>query len=819
MPLRRRKGAARVPRRRIRKLRLFSLLTLLGLLSLAAFTVGLVRAIASEIPALDPAHQQRIEANGYVYSSNGHSVLAVLRGSESRVLVRSKEIDPRIMQAIVAVEDKRFWQHRAVDVRGIVRAAWADLRAKNVVQGGSTITQQFIKNAYVSNDRAIGRKLREAALAWQLEQRWSKLRILTAYLNTIYFGNGAYGVQQAAVTYFHHPARPLTLAEAALLAGIPKDPSLYDPVANPREARARRAFVLRTMLDQGLVTREAFRRARHAPMPAPASVSLPDTQRPNAAQYFVNYVKQQLVDHYGSACVFGGGLRVTTSVDLRLQKLARNSIARWLGNPNGPAGALVAVDPGDGRVLAMVGGRNFRRSQFNLAVQGERQPGSAFKPFVLADALERGVSPVTRFVSKPVVIPFDNRLWSVHNYEGDYLGSIDLEAATIHSDNSVYAQLTSVVGPAAIADTAKRLGITSPLKGYLSIGLGAQAVNPLEMARAFSTFARGGVRVDGSLLGNHPRAILAVGKARNGHCGKSQLNRPVGRRAVSPRTAAYVSSILQKVVREGTGTKAALGDGRPVAGKTGTTENYGDAWFVGYTPQLATAVWVGYPKGLRPMLTEFHGDPVAGGTYPALIWKTFMQLALAYRKDAPETFPTPPTEYSVAANVVFRDGRLERDNGVCHNVRSLSFFSGSGPEAVARCKPNEVEVPQLVGSTLQAATARLRAQPLTPNVISKPAAPRQRLGVVLRQFPRGGTLSSFEKVTLVVGKPLYGIVPKVVGMSLPRARRQLERVQLDPRVVPSATGRPGRVLFQAPAGGVAAAPGMDVKLVVAGVGG
>jgi penicillin-binding protein 1A len=287
------------------------------------------------------------------------------------VIVTSDQIAPVVKQAIVAVEDRRYWEHRGVDVRGIARAVWSDIRHKEVVQGGSTITQQFVKNTVTENDRTISRKLKEAALAWQLERRWSKDRILTAYLNTIFFGNGAYGIQMAARVYFDKPARDLTLAEAALLAGIPANPAAYDPVTSPRAARARRDTVLGLMRTQGLVTRADYEKALEAPLPRPEDVRIPGAQRP--AQYFAEYVKQQLIPYYGSGKVFGGGLRVQTSIDLELQNLARDAIGKWLPDPKGPAAALVAIDPRDGRVLAMVGGSSFRKSQFNLAVQGERQ--------------------------------------------------------------------------------------------------------------------------------------------------------------------------------------------------------------------------------------------------------------------------------------------------------------------------------------------------------------------------------------------------------------------------------------------------------------
>ncbi|TMK26823.1 MAG: penicillin-binding protein, partial [Actinobacteria bacterium] len=362
--------------RRIRKLRLLLILLILLLLGFASFAFGMVTAISSQIPTCDPARVQH-EVDGHIYANDDHTILATLRGSESRILVRTDEIHPWMLQAIVAVEDKRFYQHRGVDLRGIARAVWADVTSKHVVQGGSTITQQFVKNSCVTSKRTISRKLKEAALAWQLEQHWSKDRILTAYLNTIYFGNGAYGIQRAAQTYFNTSAKKLTLPQAALLAGLPADPSGYDPVTSPKAAHARRAEVLRDMLDQHDITAADFRRANRAPLPRAKNVRLPGIQGP--APYFANYVKQQLISKYGTRRVFGGGLNVQTTIDLRLQRLARKAIESVLTATGGPAAALVAIRPRTGEILAMYGGDNFRESQFNLAVQGERQAGSSFK--------------------------------------------------------------------------------------------------------------------------------------------------------------------------------------------------------------------------------------------------------------------------------------------------------------------------------------------------------------------------------------------------------------------------------------------------------
>jgi penicillin-binding protein 1A len=798
---RRRESPTPKKRRRIRKLRLLVLTLALFVLALSSFTFGLVTAIAGEIPKLDPS-RQRHEVNTRIYDSTGKRILAVLRGNENRVLVEYADIAPVMKQAIVAIEDRRYFEHRGVDLRAIGRALWADVAKKGVVQGGSTITQQFIKNTYVKNQRSIGRKLREAALAWQLEQQWSKKKILTAYLNTIYFGNGAYGVDQAALTYFGHHAKRLNLAESALLAGLPADPSRYDPVTNPRAARARRETVLKTMLELGSISEKQFKAANRAPLPT--DVRPPDTRGPGG--YFTNYVIQQLVDRYRTRGVYGGGLTVKTTLDLELQKIGHRAIARWLKDENGPAAALVAVDPRDGAIKAMIGGSNFRESQFNLAVQGERQAGSAFKPFVLAAALNAGVSPATEFISKPTTIPLGDKLWSVSNYEDEYLGPTDLETATIHSDNSVYAQLTALVGPRNVRKMAHRLGIKSDLNDYFAIGLGAEAVNPLEMARAFSTFANGGRRIDGSIFGNRPRAIVSVTKEGE----RAKQNKIVQRPALPEEKAKLINQILQKVITSGTGRKAALSD-RPAAGKTGTTENYGDAWFVGYTPQLAVAVWVGYANNLTPMLTEYDDEPVAGGTFPALIWKSFMEPALKYLKHEPGYFDSPSLPYSVPISVVQRNGQLMADNGICRGTKNVWVFSGDGPKRTADCKPNEVQVPRVVGSTLDEAKGRLAAQPLRYDLVFKPAVKGQRLDVVLGQIPKRGTLSAHDEVILILAKPRFGVVPSVVGLPVDSAVRRLERLKLQPAVV---GGSDGRVIRQEPRGRIAAAPGMPIRLVV-----
>jgi penicillin-binding protein 1A len=789
--------------RRIRKLRLLAVVVAFGLLGIAMFNFGLIVSIRSQLPSLDPS-RHRDQQNGIVYAANGQTVLLVLRGDESRTVVRDDQISPWIKYAIVAIEDRRFWEHRGVDVRGILRAAWQDVTKGKVVEGGSTITQQFIKQAFVSDQKSIARKLREAAFAWQLEQKWTKTEILDAYLNTIFFGNQAYGVEQASQIYFGHHADHMTVAEAAMLAGIPQDPTLYDPVLHPEHMRARRHEVLQAMVDQRLISVADLRKADATPLPSAKTIQHPSVQ--GQAPYFANYVREELLATYPRDKVFGGGLKVRTTIDLGLQKLAQQAVQKWLPSPDGPQAALVALDPQTGAIKAMVGGRNYHESQFNLATQRNRQVGSSFKPLVLATALREGIAPQTTFESGPVTINADGRLWSVDNYEGESLGVTDLSNAMVHSDNTVFAQLTALVGPKNVAHTAAMLGIKR-LHGYFSIGLGAEAVSPVEMARAYAAFANGGDRVDGSITGDMPRAIAMVQDPDGLHA-----NAPVRKEVLSSGDAGTIARILQGVVQSGTGTAAAI-PGWSIAGKTGTTENYGDAWFVGFTPQLVVAVWVGYPTKLVSMTTDFHGSPVVGGTYPALIFKAFMQEAIKYpplELDPSASFASPSTDYVGGATVVNRGGKLMRDNGYCKNAKSVAFYGGVDLPT-ADCKPNEVDVPRVIGETLAGARAARERQPRTPEVIYKPATPTQRLGVVLGQFPKSGTLSSYDKVQIVVAKPLHGAVPRVVGLKLAAAKARLAKRGL--KVVVTG-GSSGKVVGQAPRGNVAAAPGMTVTLAV-----
>jgi penicillin-binding protein 1A len=651
------------PRRRvrIRKLRLFALLLGLGILAAVSTVFGMMMAVASDLPKLE----QPATRNSIIYDRDGHRI-GVLTGNEKRLFLREDQIAPMMKHAIIAIEDRRFYTNDGVDLRGIGRALYQDIVQQKVVQGGSTITQQFVKNALAAQDeRTVFQKLREAALAYHLTRQWSKEQILRNYLNTIYFGNGAYGIEAAARTYFqaNHPgcdekpgincAARLEPHEAALLAGMVASPSAYDPIANPEAALARRTLVLRNMLQQDFLTREQYDDAVEQPLPDRGDLQPPaeDTLYP----YFTSWVKQQVVDRLGGGqegarLAFEGGLRVRTTIDGELQVAAQEAIDNWLPNPDGPRAALVAIHNDTGEVRALVGGddQSYNDLPFNLATQGRRQPGSAIKPFILAEALRQGISPNSVWASKKMTfdVPKSKEIFTVNNYEGAYSGITTLARATTFSDNSVFAQVGIKIGTRKIARLAERMGIRTNVSTNWAMTLGGleEGVSPLDMAHAYETFASGGDLVYGTLSpgSDNPRDERApgpVGIRRIEHEEDDEwkpITLPDGERAVNHRktrnvleqsVAEQVGSLLQNVVKVGTGTRAQVGT-LAISGKTGTTEGYGDAWFVGWTPDYTIAVWVGYPNEFKSMETEFQGQPVAGGTYPAGIFKTFVEAIL-----------------------------------------------------------------------------------------------------------------------------------------------------------------------------------------------
>jgi len=590
-------------------------------------------------PACDLADLKpvAIGQNTFVYAADG-SLLGAIPAERNRQPVGLSRMSTWLPRATVAIEDRRFYEHGGLDPTGIARALWANLRARELVQGGSTITQQLVRNLYISRERTVQRKLKEACLAIKLNQKWSKRRILSTYLNQVYFGSLAYGAEAAAQTYFSRPARSLTLPQAALLAGLIKAPSAFDPFTAPAQALARRSQVLDAMLRMKAITpaqHDWAVRQRLALRPGRLYTQIREP-------YFFGYVRDQLIAAYGAETVRSGGLKVYTTIVPRYQRLAEQAIRQTLTEPSDPSAAIVSIEPSTGAIRAMaavIPGR--RNNQFNLLSQARRQPGSTFKTFVLAAAVDMGIDPATTsYVSAPFVYrPVENgncddgSWWCVKTYDSSYYGWTSIERATLRSDNTVFAQLTLDVTPKRVAAMAKRLGVKTPLDvrgAYVpALGLGSIAVSPLDMAAAYSTIAAGGVRAETTAI---RKVVLQNGTVDR----RAGWGRPHRKRVVPEGVAAVVTRILAENIQYGTGTRA--GFGRPAAGKTGTTTDNADAWFVGYVPQLDTAVWVGYPGGEIPM-QSVHGIAVTGGSFPAEIWRLYMEPAL--EKTPALDFPEP----------------------------------------------------------------------------------------------------------------------------------------------------------------------------------
>jgi penicillin-binding protein 1A len=558
-------------------------------------------------------------SNSFLFASDG-SLLGVIPSSTNRQPLRLDKMSPWLPKATVAIEDARFWQHGALDYQGIARALFKNASAGRIVQGGSTITQQLVRNLYIGKaDRTLSRKLKEACLAEKLAGVWSKKQILAAYLNEVFYGRHAYGAQAGAQTFYSTSALTLTLPQAALLAGLPQAPSLYDPMRRPRGALARRNEVLRAMWNRGYITELQYSRAAASPLGLEPGTLYSAQRHPN----FFGWATQQLVDRFGERRVQAGGLRVRTTLDPRMQYAARTAVSDVLRVKTDPAAALVAIDPRTGAVKAMVSYLpDGRVMKFNLASQSGRTAGSAFKPFTLATAINQGTSVYSSFSGPSQLTITDPKCsyngvpWNVHNYADESGGYMNLLDATAHSVNTIFAQLVDIVGPQNVAATAHKMGITTPLQSVCSITLGTQAVNPLEMTSGYATLAARGVY-------HAPQAFDVVRSATGGAIGK--LDAP-GVQAIPQNTADLVTYALEGVVSHGTGTAAYFG--RPAAGKTGTAENFVDAWFCGYVPQLATCVWVGYPKAEISLYGVEGWSAVFGGSLPAMIWNRFMSEAV-----------------------------------------------------------------------------------------------------------------------------------------------------------------------------------------------
>jgi penicillin-binding protein 1A len=601
-------------------------IVVIAILSLAGYVLA-IAATAPDIKELKPADKGQLSV---VYAADG-SRLGFIQSDILRRVIPWADIPVSMRRATVAIEDERFYKHHGVDINAIVRAGIKNLESGETVQGGSTLTQQLVRALYIKDPRRnFARKIREAKLASELEKEHSKTWILDQYLNTVPYGtvNGrtAVGVEAAAVTFFDKHAKQLDLDESALLAGLTQAPSEYNPFRNPRAAIDRRNEVLKSMYKNGYISQDEYWNARSKGLHLKPGHRYVQRREP----YFFDYVQEKLIERYGIGIVRRGGLRVYTTIDPKMQDQAREAINQYWGDPSGPSSAIVAIDPANGKIRAMASSGTYGERRFNLAAQAHRQPGSAFKTFVLTAAIRKGINPdSTYYTSKPLSIDDPTYgHWDVKTFGNTYIGTVSLTRATLSSDNTVYAQLILDVGPKSVCETAKLLGITTKLDCYPAEGLGGltRGVTPLEMADAYATLASGGIR-------HRPTGIEKVvfpdGKSEN-------LAKSEGKRVLTDGQAAEVTKVLKMNVQSGTGVSANYGC--PAAGKTGTTDEAKDAWFVGYTPQLSAAVWVGYADAGIAM------PGAQGATYAAPVWHAFMEAAHGdFCGDFPE--PSQPMEF------------------------------------------------------------------------------------------------------------------------------------------------------------------------------
>ena len=606
--------------------------------------VGLVKAVGNlDVVSAAPSHPTYIYSKPVGETEGSTRVIGTIFQGENRKTAALEDMAPSLLDALVAKEDERFREHGGVDLWGITLALWRDIQAGEAVAGGSTITQQYVKNAYLSGDQTLQRKIKEAVIAVELERKYEKDEILGMYLNTMYFGSNSYGVEAAAETYFNKSADELTVGESATLIGLLWSPSILG--ADRDEATKQRNLVLDRMRGAGYITRQDHMEALEESLPDPwpkAPMVESGLTGPPLTRDFAEFVREELVNRYGANAVLAGGLSVYTTLDLEAQVAAEETLYKpggYLSDPENPDAALVSIEPETGNVTAMVGNRE-EESRFNLVTQARRQPGSSFKPFALIAALEQGIDPSTQFVSenKSYVVKDaegNPQRWEVDNYEKEEHGPISLEEALWLSDNSVFTDLVLNEGgrgldngPEAVVEVANRLGVSTQLSPHPTIALGTQEVSPLDMATAYATVANEGRKVT-------PTAIEKVVQNEGQDDEEILYTAPQeeGEQVLEPEVARKATEIMVGNVTQGIARKASLGD-RPVAGKTGTSENFFDAWFLGFTPQLVTGVWMGYAEGGATLdgLLAIGGQQFGPLAPPPVVWQTYMQKVL---KDKP----------------------------------------------------------------------------------------------------------------------------------------------------------------------------------------
>ncbi|HEX9714047.1 MAG TPA: transglycosylase domain-containing protein [Actinomycetota bacterium] len=785
------------------------------------------------VPSLDDAlaKANTIAQTTKVYAADG-SLITELHAEEDREVIPLAQVPEHVRDAVLAIEDARFYQHAGVDYLAVIRALTKNAAEGRVVEGGSTITQQLVKNTLVDRDRTVERKIKEAILAYQLEERFTKDEILERYLNTVYFGRGAYGIEAAAKTFFSKPAHKLGVVEGALLAGLIRSPSAYDPSGDNAVALSRRNVVLRRMFDEGMLPETEFDKAREAALGLKPGA---DTQTYRFA-YFIDYIKDLIfndAEEFGFLgetraerinAVFKGGLRIHTSLNPELQRTAEKITAQVLPFKSDPHTAFVAIDPRTGGVVTMVGGRGFfgrkdRYAKYNLAARRPgRQPGSAFKLFTLIAALERGIplERVYRGGSRISLRLPNGTSWSPGNYEGTNPGSsLTLKRGTALSVNVVYAQVVLEVGPKKVVEVAKRMGITAPLDAVHAIALGSEEVTPLDLATGYATLAAGGIKVE-------PTPIFQITDSSGTVIYEPKRER---KRVLAEPVAALAIEALEEVMKTGTGRN--LGFGRPVAGKTGTSENYADAWFAGFTPQMAAVSWAGFPQAQVPMVPPRTRRRVYGSSWPGEMWRAFM--IAAHKGVATELFPEATDTLLVKVKVDGSRNCLPNEFTPPYLIEVQQFLRGSEPTEVCT-EPTSGEIPStpaVVGMKSSTARDIMEKAGFALNVVSQ-YCPAFAPGTVCDQKPQPQTAAKVgDPATIYVSNDAaISDVPMVLGRTVARARQRLIDAGFVPRVVTRAnTGgiagcrqisetTPGRVWLQSPCAGERYGRGATVTIYV-----
>jgi penicillin-binding protein 1A len=740
-----RRRLSRKRRRQQRRGRVYGRIRNLVVLMLAATILALVGLVASfgytyarvseDMPELDNYSSTELAQTSIVYDAEGN-VVDELYGVQNRFVVDLNEVDPTLQDAVVAIEDHRFYEHRGLDFEAIARAARENIATMSIQEGGSTITQQLVKNTYIAQEQrsipSFERKFTEGALAWQYEKDHTKEEILEQYLNTVYFGANAYGAEAAARTYFDKSAEDLDLAESAMLAGIINLPGTYDPFNDPESARERRDVVLDMMLKYGQIDQEEHDRA----VAREIDVTRGRVEYQNDNEYFLDAVRKELAKEYGDDTVYEGGLKIQTTLDPELQEMANNAVDSVVDPEAGdPSASLVSVDPATGAVRAMVGGSDFDEVKFNLATQAQRQPGSSFKSFVLAEAIRQGISPESIYESKDLRIPLpegsDEPYYEVSNYGNIVRGPITIEEATAESDNTVYVQLALDLGLDKVVDMAHDMGITSELDPYPATSIGGLrvGVSPLEMASSYSTFANGGEHME-------PFLVQKVTREEDGDEVTVEEHRLSGEQALSRDEAAVATQVLRGVVTEGTASQFHELDaeiGRPSAGKTGTTEEFADAWYVGYIPQLSTSVWVGYPGERRSMVNINGLEEINGENYPLDIWSLYMQQAAGEFPVQEFDVPSPYLNLEIKTGGRAYEETTDEDTSL-DEVFEEQEDQQRRPEDPAVVEP-------VAPNPRRQQQAPVQRQPAAP-VQQQPAAPVQQQPVAPVQPGGGGAADS-----------------------------------------------------------------------------